>query len=154
LPLIDKEVDTSVLFSPEELLYRRVNPSHLNTNGELGPETLNTFSFEASIESAPSVNRSQFSQPEDVIHINCACGKDVSGYLVYSINVVSLPTNLEFGSKVFRFFPVHIPLALCGAHSVISCCYEADSYQKYEKPPRPVRNAFRTLLATKLRKHV
>jgi len=151
LPLRADEVDPSVPFTESERLFRRVSPNGFNAARELLPSELNTFSFDKDIDSAPSVMRSLFCDWIDVLSFDCS-QRDVSDWQVFYLNVQDLPSELPAGDgRGFTFFPVHRPLALCGAHSVISSAVLGDETRTYVAPPRPVRNALRTKLATILK---
>jgi hypothetical protein len=126
LPLKATEVDPEASFSEDELLYRRLERNELNGKGEVDPTRINFISFNRNVESAPSVMRSRFSQPEDVLHILCA-ERDTAGWLVYFVRVDDLPKNLQSGDgRCFDFLPKHVPLIDCGAHSVIACAASGD----------------------------
>lgn len=151
MPRKASEVDTNEPFTPDELLYRRIASSELNTKDELDPTRFNSISFGSTYEGAPSVNRSKFSQPQDVIHSDCAGQKDVSDWLIYFISVDSIPTNIESGDKrIFTFFPIHVPLETCGSHSVITSALADDEKRNFMKPSKAVVNDLRVKLATRL----
>jgi hypothetical protein len=150
LPLLEREVDTSVEFAPAEPLYRRISAAEL-TGGEIDPSRFNSVSFDKSIEGAPSVLRGRFAEPRDVLHPHCADGRDVTHFLIYFIFVQDLPDVIKSDDgKEFAFFPSHRPEPTCGAHSVIACCIAGDPARGYSKPTRPVRNQLRAKLAAKL----
>jgi hypothetical protein len=150
LPLLESEVDISIEFAPEEPLFRRVSANEL-TDGEIDPSSLNSVSFNKEISGAPSVLRGKFASPSDVLHVDCAGGKDVSSHLVYFILVRDVPDIIHSDDgKSFAFYPLHLPVANCGAHSVIASCLAGDKARVYAKPSRPVRNALRAKLATRL----
>lgn len=152
MPLRQDEVDDQRAFDPAELLYRRVSREGLNANGEFLPSELNTISFNEGIDSAPSVLRSLFCEPEDVIAAECANGKDVSNWRVFALVVNDLPSPIVAGDgKSFDVFPLHRPLPMCGAHSVIASCATGDLTRAYAPPPRSVRNALRAKLASLLK---
>jgi hypothetical protein len=148
MPLGIHEIDTTVPFTPPERLYRRISPLELDELGEITPDQFESISFKKEQESAPSVLRERFSVPADALHRDCADGKDFSSWRVFAITVGQLPTAVtSMDGRVFDFFPVHIPLQVCGAHSVISSCLASDTARKYICPPRNVRNDLRTKLA-------
>lgn len=152
MPLRADEVDIGLQFEPTELLYRRVSKDGVNSAGEFLPSELNTISFNKHIDSAPSVLRSAYSKPLDVIASDCAGEKDVSAWRVFAIAVDDLPTPVVAqDGRSFDFYPVHRPLPRCGAHSVISCCITGDKTRIYVVPPRSIKNALRTKLATSLK---
>ncbi len=152
MPLRRDEVTKDLPFSNEELLYRRVGNNGVNSAGELLPSELNTLSFDREIDGAPSVLRGAYASPKDVLERECAEDKDVSSWLVYEIAVGSLPSPIvSDDGKSFDFFPVHRPLELCGAHSVIASCRSGDEHKAYLLPPRSVRNSLRAKMATLLR---
>lgn len=151
MPLRAEQVDPLVPFDNEELLYRRVSPEELNSMGEVDPTRINATSFSKEIQSAPSVNRSAFSKPEDVLSSCCASGKDVSSWVIFLLSVERLPKELVAGDgRRFDFVPQHLPLEDCGAHSVIASCRSEDSLHEYVKPSQAVINDFKVKFATGL----
>lgn len=151
MPLKEIEVDVNIPFAADERLYRRVSPGGLNNAGEFLPSALNTFSFDKDLDSAPSVMRGAFCDWNDVLAFDCA-DQELVGWMVYYVTVGELPQSLTAADgRVFAFFPVHRPKPLCGAHSVIASYVALDETRKYVPPPRPVRNALRTILATTLK---
>jgi hypothetical protein len=148
--LPETEVDPNSEFSPDELLYRRVCASEL-TGGELVPSSLNSISFSNVLTGAPSVLRSRFCVPSDVLHPDCAGGRNLADWLIYFIAVDDLPTPLIAGDgREFSFFPKHMPEPRCGAHSVVACCLAGDEARVYVQPSRKVLNDLRAKLATRL----
>jgi len=151
LPLNASQVDTNRPFSTDELLYRRVGPTELNSLGELLPTTIAGIQFTSDVQHSPSVMRSDFSEPSDVLHVLCA-KRDVAGWSVYFIRVDKLPSELVSGdNKRFCFFPVHMPEETCGAHSVVACCLLEDPNRVYRKPSGKVEYDFKVKLALALR---
>jgi hypothetical protein len=150
LPLAADQVDVTVPFRPEELLYRRVSTSELGPGGEIYPSRIEAVTFKAQVQTAPSVMRSAFSLPRDVLHFSCA-RRDTTDWSVFSILVNALPMNLMAGDgRAFRFFPVHIPEPDCGAHSVIGCCIQSDLTNTYVKPSSKVIWEFKVKFALAL----
>jgi hypothetical protein len=151
LPLKATEVDPNTPFAPDELLYRRAESGELNSKGEIDPTRINLTSFKRNIESAPSVNRGLYSSPDDVLHVLCA-DKDLTGWHVFSLRVDQIPTGLVSGDKrVFDFYPKHVPLENCGAHSVVACAESNDPTKTYVKPSDKVAYDFKAKFATALR---
>jgi hypothetical protein len=153
LPLSANDVDPRHPFEGGELLYRRVAPDELNTKGELDPTRIKAFSFGQEIPSCPSVMRSEFSDPYDVLHVDCA-QKDVSGWFVYFTRVDGLPVGLKSGDgkRTFNFFAKHLPEPSCGAHTVIACNDPAHPGHPYAKPSSSVILALKVKLATGMRR--
>ena len=105
------------------------------------------MSFSKNVTGAPSVVRGRFAVPLDAVHPNCAGPTDVSHYLVYFIEVQQLPNQVPTGDgRNLIFFPLHLPLPDCGAHSVVSCCAVGDNDRTYVKPSPSARNALRVSL--------
>lgn len=152
MPLKANEVDKDAPFTADELLYRRMNPDELNSKGEVDPSRINLTSFTPNVESAPSVNRSRFSGPDDVLHSDCA-QRDTTNWKVFYIRVDSLPEHLVTGDggRSFDFYPKHIPLEQCGAHSVVASCATGDVNKIYMKPSGKVARAFKTQFAISLK---
>jgi hypothetical protein len=147
LPLAANQVDSELPFRPEELLYRRLSKSELGPMGEVDPSRIEAIGFKAEVQTAPSVMRSAFSKPRDVLHFLCA-RRDTSDWLVYSIPVLRLPSNLLAGDgRLFRFFPVHLPEPKCGAHSVIASCIHSDPTNTYVRPSSKVVWEFKVQFA-------
>jgi hypothetical protein len=95
--------------------------------------------------------RSMFSNPEDVLHVLCA-GRDTTGWLIYSLRVDAVPQQLKSGDgRSFDFFPKHVPLVDCGAHSVVACAESSDAAKSYVKPSTKVVNDFKVKFALALR---
>ncbi len=152
MPVGESDVDTSAAFTADELLYRRVAETEL-TGGEVDPSRLNSITFDKDVKGAPSVLRSRFAVPEDVLHSDCARGKDVSFYLVYSLRVDDLPAVLmSDDGKSFSAYPLHQPEPTCGAHSVIASCLAEDQSRAYVKLPRSARNDLRAKLAVRMKR--
>ena len=152
-PLTECEVDKAKPFEASELLYRRVDPSEMNSVGEIDPSSLTSISFDKEIEGSPSVLRSLFASPEDAIASECTGGKDASACSVFSIAVGALPGPLTSGDgRNFSFHPVHHPVPTCGAHSVIASYYSNDAAKVYVMPPRSIRNTLRANLAVLMKK--
>jgi hypothetical protein len=152
LPLSANEVDITRLFDDSELLFRRVAPEELNSKGELEPTQIKAMSFGNAFPSCPSVLRSDFSQPEDVLHNACS-GQDLVGWFIFFVTVGNLPSSIKSGDlkKEYQFFPVHLPEPNCGAHSVIACALAGDPLKVYAKPSYKVYADFKIKLALALR---
>jgi hypothetical protein len=149
LPRTASEVDSELPFSPDELLYRRVGPEDINSMGEVRPSSITDFT--ANVRSSPSVLRSHFCEPGDVLHFLCA-EKDTAGWLVYFVRVDCLPAPLISGdNRTFQFFPLPMPLPNCGAHSVIASCDANDTSRAYSKPSGRVGKNFKVKLAVSLK---
>jgi hypothetical protein len=81
----------------------RIDPDEL-VNGELSPTSIKKFSFSREIADSPSVNRSDFSSPFDVLHVLCA-GKDAAEWSIF-FRVDRLPQAITSGTIArFAFFP-------------------------------------------------
>jgi hypothetical protein len=152
LPLCEHEVDATVPFEPDERLFRRFPPSEL-VDREITPASLNSMSFDVLEPGAPSVIRERFGTACDALHADCAGGKDVSNFLVFSIKVREVPKGIQSGDgRVFDFFPRHSPMPKCGAHSVISCCSADDPSMTYVVPSKSARQKLRTGLVSLFQK--
>jgi hypothetical protein len=151
LPLAASQVDTSLPFRATELLYRRLSKDELGENGEVDASRIEQVRFERDVQKAPSVMRSAFSKPLDVLHFLCA-KRDTSDWVVYSIPVGELPDNVESADgRVFRFFPIHMPEPKCGAHSVIASCINSDATNTYVKASPSATWQFKVNFARRLR---
>jgi hypothetical protein len=148
LPLLDYEVDKSEPFVDAELLYRRVSPEEVLLNGELDASRFKIKQYSKDAGGSPSVIRSKFAPPEDVLHPDCAGGKTYHGYFIFRIPVSALPQDITAeDGKLFSAYPAHLPEPKCGAHSVIATCVAGDAERKYAKPSRTAINDLRVKLA-------
>ncbi len=148
MPLLDYQVDKSEPFADTELLYRRVSPEEVLPNGELDASRFEIRQYGKDVKGSPSVIRSKFAPPEDVLHPDCAGGKTYHGYLIFRIPVSALPQDITAeDGKVFAAYPAHLPEPKCGAHSVVATCIAGDAQLKYAKPSRTAINDLRVKLA-------
>jgi hypothetical protein len=145
-------------FAATEKLYRRVSPDHIDSLGKVDPVAIKIgLSFPApkvGEMGCPSVNRSKYSVPADVLPPDCA-GRDLSGWIVFEIGVSKIPGPLEAADgRIFAFTPVHHPLPECYAHSVIvSGEFKGPALAPvYSRPPETMRQEFRGLFASALTK--
>jgi hypothetical protein len=154
LPVAAVEVDIGKPFSDDELLFRRAFPLELNSMGELVPIQLESFSFSKDVGGAPSFLRGAYAVPRDVIHRDCAAGKDVSGCFVFNIMVSELPGAIATGDgkRHYSFWPVPAPIEMCGAHCVIGSHLHGDPTRIYSKPSSAVVAEFRVRICAVLNK--
>ncbi|MEQ1946442.1 MAG: hypothetical protein ABL995_04600 [Bryobacteraceae bacterium] len=123
-------------FDPNELLYRRFSPEHIQDGGFLPA----AFPFPRL-----SLNRSKFSELEDVLHPDCCNGRALSNWGIVAFAARDLPTPIPGADdRQFDFSLKHVPLECCYAHSEIFC--EADGVE-IPKPSAKVRERFRVELA-------
>jgi len=128
-------------FAPDEVLYRRYLSVHFN-NDALLPAA---FKFPRQ-----SFNRSGFSEPADVLHVDCCEGKVLEGYGVLECSTL-FPTPIESADgRVFDFVPKHVPLSTCYAHSELRCSERDRNDAVYQDPPPSVKERFRIKLAQKM----
>ena len=129
-------------FSPEERLYRRYRPEHYK-GGKILPAA---FQFPKH-----SVTRGAFSRPEDVLHSDCARGKDVRNCGVLTMLVGSIPRGVSGTDGTKYVFSVrHEPENTCYAHSVIWCQRDGRGTAEsecYDEPPATLKEKFRIELA-------
>lgn len=140
-----REVDHT--FDPDEHLFRRY-PKRYLVNGKPVPITMQ---FEA--DSGISVNRSRYSQPQDVLEPDCCDGESRPECVVLDIHCDEVPkeiTTKDGSGRVFRFRLAHKPKELCFAHSEIWCNQQGDIRQACEEPPRHVKDIFRVEIARQL----
>ena len=146
-PIHQNGKPTVETFDKDELLYRRYRSEHF-INGKILPAS---FSFPKQ-----SFNRSRFSKPEDVLHVDCCDGKPLSpkdGWGVIECNVSALPSPVEStDGRSFRFFAKHVPLPTCYAHSELWCTQNPSDV--YTEPPSSVKEAFRIRLARILKPRI
>jgi hypothetical protein len=130
-------VDT---FDPDEFLYRRYAMVHF-ADGQVLPQTI---SFPK-----PSFNRSKFSRPEDVLHIDCCDGKELPGWGVVESRVSNLCVSAESGDRrKFTMYPKHVPKPTCYAHSELWC---ASPNSEDAKPSGSAKEKLRILLSRALK---
>jgi hypothetical protein len=154
LPVAAVEVDVRKPFSDDELLFRRAFPLELNSMGELVPIQLESFSFSKDVGGAPSFLRGTYAAPRDVIHSDCAADKDVSGCFVFQLLVSELPGPIVTGDgkRCYSFWPVPVPVELCGAHCVIGSHLHDDATRTYSKPSSAVVTELRVQICAVLNK--
>lgn len=134
------ELPADQVFDPAERLYRRVPPECLSPLGEVVPSLI-ACSFGDTIKKSPSVVRSKYGTAEDVLHADCADGKDVCRQLVFFLIVEELPRGVVSGNReLFDFYPFHDPEDSCYAHSVIACKKKSNAAGSYDQPTTGVRN--------------
>jgi hypothetical protein len=129
-------------FDDDELLYRRFLKAHFVGN-ELTPQY---FKFPK-----PSFNRSKFSRPEDVLHIDCCEGNHLPvGWGVLEGKASELRVSALSDDKVtFALHPRHAPLEACYAHSELWCTCPPDI--KDVKPSPTARERLRIALSRVLK---
>jgi hypothetical protein len=130
-------VDT---FDADEFLYRRYAMVHF-ADGQVLPQTI---SFPK-----PSFNRSKFSRPEDVLHIDCCDGKGLPGWGVLESRASDLCVSAESGDKrKFTLYPKHVPEPTCYAHSELWC---TSPTSEDAKPTESAKEKLRILLSRELK---
>ena len=154
LPVTAIEVDVLKPFSDDELLFRRALTFELNSRGELVPTQLESFSFSKSVEGAPSFLRGAYAVPHDAIHRACAADKDVSDCFVFQMMVSELPGPIVTGDgkRLYLFWPVPVPVELCGAHCVLGSHLHEDPTRTYSKPSSAVVAELRVQICAELNK--
>lgn len=134
------ELQPDQVFDAEEKLYRRVPANCLSPQGEVVASNIRC-EFKKDVKKSPSVVRSKYGSPTDVLHRDCAGGKDVADHLVFYLVVGELPQRVESGTKqLYDFYPLHEPDDDCFAHTVIACRKDDGSNDGYHEPTTPVRN--------------
>ena len=152
-PLRRGELPVDQVFDASERLYRRVPETALSPLGEVVPSQI-CCSFGDTIRKAPSLVRSKYGTFEDVLHPDCADGKDVSRHLVFFLEVSELPRNIESGKReLFDFYPFHDPDDTCYAHSVIACKKQSNTTGDFDEPTAGVRNKLKALFVSAFENH-
>lgn len=96
-----------------------------------------------------SLNRQKYSEPEDVLLSDE--GTYYNGYGVLEFLVCDIPTTLQApGTRVFVFYPRHVPQDLNYAHSELWC----DTEHRTGGYIEPKSSIIRKQLRTKLSQHV
>jgi hypothetical protein len=132
-----RTVDT---FDPDEFFYRRYAMVHV-VDDQVLPQHIGF--------PKPSFNRSKFSQPEDVLHVDCCDGKELPGWGVLESKVSDLCVSAESGDKrKFTTYPKHVPRPTCYAHSELWC---ASSTSEDAKPTESAKEKLRILVARALK---
>jgi hypothetical protein len=92
-----------------------------------------------------SLNRAKYSDPDHVLHYDCAKPTIATGWGIYTFAVSDvLAQTYEVRQPQPRrlsFFVQHVPLPECKAHSEIHC-HDATSHEAV-RPSAAVRNLFR-----------
>jgi hypothetical protein len=120
-------------FDADEFLYRRYSKDHI-VDGQVVPQTV---SFPK-----PSFNRSRFSRPEDVLHVDCCGGKQPPpGLGVLEGRVSEFSKSVESAdNRLFTMYPKHVPNETCYAHSELWC---ATSDSQDTKPSQSAKEKLR-----------
>jgi hypothetical protein len=135
-------VDT---FDDNEVLYRRYLLAHF-VDHELVPQH---FRFPR-----PSLNRSKFSQPVDVLHPDCCDGKVLGtgwGVLECLASDAHVSTQ-SHDNKELVLHPKHRPLLTCYAHSELWCIASESGAEV--KPSTTAKEKFRIKLAKKFNERI
>ncbi len=127
-------------FAEDELLYRRYLKQDF-VNGQL---LATAFQFPKQ-----SFNRSQFSKPEDVLHIDCCGGRDHSSWGVLQCLAKKLPSPIDASNDCsYIFYMKHVPKPTCYAHCELWCNLQGSgSTNDYKEPSKTVKTSFRIALA-------
>ena len=127
-------------FNPDEFLYRRYALVHF-VDGRVLPQSI---SF-----TKPSFNRSKFSRPEDVLHVDCCGGKELLGWGVVEGRASDLSVSAESGDeRKFTLYPKHVPEPTCYAHSELWC---SSPSSEDAKPTQSSKEKLRILLSRALK---
>lgn len=127
-------------FDPHEFLYRRYAMVHF-ADGQVLPQSI---SFPE-----PSFNRSKFSRPEDVLHVDCCDGKELPGWGVLESGASDLSVSAESGdNRKFTLYPKHVPTPACYAHSELWC---SSPSSQDAKPTESAKEKLRILLSRALK---
>jgi hypothetical protein len=127
-------------FDADEFLYRRYSKDQI-VEGHVVPQTV---SFPK-----PSFNRSRFSRPEDVLHVDCCGGKlPLPGLGVLEGRVGDFRKSAESGdNRIFTLYPKHVPNETCYAHSELLC---ATSDSEDAKPSQSAKEKLRIIVSRAL----
>lgn len=122
-------------FEATEKLFRRYTRAHY-FNGQVSNTGI-------SFDSAPSVNREKYSQPQDVIFDEA---EEFANWGVLSFRVSDLPTAFPLEDPQYGFSPKHVPMENNYSHSEVWCDV-LPAMGMYVKPNKQVRKLFRALLS-------
>jgi len=132
------------VFDNDEHLYRRI-PRKWTFSGRVVPPLM------IPLKLGVSVNRSKYSEPQDVLERECCDGNDRTDCVVLDIYVRDIPREITSADgRVYRFSPVHRPRETCYAHSEVWSVEVSDRSGEHVEPPKNVRDQFRALLAQRL----
>jgi hypothetical protein len=128
------------VFDADEFLYRRYSRDQI-VEGQVVPQSVNF--------PKPSFNRSKFSRPEDVLHVDCCGGKQqFPGLGVLEGRVSDFGKSAEAGDKrIFTLYPKHVPNETCYAHSELWC---ATSDSEDAKPSQSAKEKLRIAVSKAL----
>ena len=139
-PMHQEERAALDTFDPDELLYRRYSLAHI-VDDKVVPQSIRF--------PKPSFNRSKFSMPEDVLHVDCCDGKELPGWGVLESSVSDLSVSAESGdNRTFKLYPKHVPKPTCYAHSELWCSSPAS---EDAKPTDSVKEKLRIKLSRALK---
>jgi hypothetical protein len=112
-------------------------------------------SFKFEHERGQSFNRSRFSEPQDVLHSDCARSTSLSEWGVWQCTVGDIPSPVvgqDTPSSSILFIPlIHTPEETCYAHSELWCRRVGSSSSDYEEPPKKVKEALKIKLSLALK---
>ena len=134
-------------FTPNELLFRRYRENDL-VNGRPTP-----LGFSFAETTGHSVNRGNYSQPQDVLEPDCCDGHARSDCVVLEFNVADVPGELVSSDQTrhtYFFRLKHVPKATCFAHSEMWCNQQGNIHEPYQYPPKNVRDRFRAELIRRI----
>jgi len=132
-------------FVDDERLFRRYRPNDL-VDGKLAPASLAIPK-----NSGPSFVREKYAIPEDVLHPDCAGARDFSGWGIFALRVGDIPPQLPPDVPTHRFWPQHVPLEDCYAHTEI-WCNRIGQGQTYQAPnSATLKTLFRAMVSQHLK---
>lgn len=132
------EVPADPHFLPDENLYHRIQKSWLGEDGRLLPPTIRCPN--------PSVNRSKYSEPQDVLKPNWL------DWGVVSIQVGDIPHQITSPGPTgikYLFCVQHNPIIGNAAHCEIEAFKEGEPQRLEDIPSKEVKKKFRTSFARK-----
>jgi hypothetical protein len=122
-------------FLPGEKLFRRIKQEHF-VDGNFSPLSI-------SFDNPPSLNRSKYSHPTDVLFSE---QDEFLGWGVISFPVHQIPRAYPQHSPMYTFTPTHAPLENNYSHSEIFCD-RIPATGAYTEPQQGIRKLMRAELS-------
>jgi hypothetical protein len=134
-------------------LYRRFQPSHFDSNGDLVPAYIAFPKKKDKPKSGQSFLLKGIAIAIHALHRNCNDGRPLPAgeWLVFELPVASIPSEIEDPvRRKFYFRPIHAPYPACKAHCELLCSDKPDG-DEYIVPGEDVKLRLRIHLARKFK---
>lgn len=134
-------------------LYRRFQPHHFDSNGDLIPTFFAFPDKRSKRKSGQSFLLKGIALPIHALHRNCNDGKPLGPgeWGVLKLRVKHIPEQIrDPENRTFYFKPIHVPYSSCKAHCELFCSNAVDS-DEYVVPGTVVKTSLRIQLSRKFK---